>query len=84
MEKKEKIIYALLIIAVAGIAYHTGYAAGYENALNWGVEKAVYMLELKGYEVDLNTHLIASGLAVYQERVDKMFIKIKNASENEN
>ena len=63
-----KIAIAFIIGVLLG--YVIGYSIGYGAALNWAVEKAFWLIEIKGYEIDINKGVILQGLLQYKNHVD--------------
>ena len=51
------------------IGFGFGYSMGWINALDWGLKRAVYFLNLKGIEIDVNTNLLANGIYRYQNNI---------------
>ena len=62
----------IAIAFVMGIllGYIIGYSIGYGAALNWAVDKAFWLIEIKGYEIDINKGMILHGLFQYKNHVD--------------
>jgi len=64
--------WVLLIVIMGLVGFGMGYSIGYMSALNWSVDKAIWLLEIKGIEVDINAGLIAEGLWRYKDRIGEM------------
>jgi hypothetical protein len=63
------IIVVVCLILGGIIGYAIGFGSGSLWALNWGLKKAVYFLDLKGIKVEANTDLIAQGIFRYQNNI---------------
>lgn len=70
---KTRIAIALVLGLLLGFSF--GFYVGTYKALDWSVDKAVYLIELKGIEVDVNKELITWGLMTYKRRIDDAFIR---------
>lgn len=71
-----KIQIAALILAAAlciTISYSIGFESGKVSGLDWCVNKGMQLLTMQGYNISIDSHFIALGLAYYQDRVDKLF-----------
>ena len=60
----------MLMIIFTLLAGFMGYTAGFTAGLNWSIEKAFWLLEIKGYEVDINLPLIQTGIQMYKSHAE--------------
>ena len=68
------IIISLLVGGVVGAVI------GAKAALTWCVNKAVYFLDLKGIDIEMNVEEIANAIQMYKYQIDLCYPTIKNAS----
>ena len=68
-DKKSLIIIILIIVLVGFLSYTIGFAQGAIYMADWGVEKAVYFLELKGLELGVDENLIAYEVYRYKNNI---------------
>ena len=61
--------YVLVFIIACLLGYSIGYCKGAYDLLEWSIEKALYFLELKGVQVDINSEEIIRGLTQYKEMI---------------
>jgi len=71
MEDKFKLV-SLLIIGLL-LGFIIGWTTGWTQALNWGVDKAVYFLDLKGIELDMNSAMIVAQIDRYRTHIDSCY-----------
>lgn len=71
----------LLIIAViAGIligfnwGFGIGFGIGYQRAINWSVDKAIWLFNLKGVDIEISKELISWGLVGFKNNIDRCFV----------
>ena len=71
--------YALVAVLIFLVGFGLGYGSGWVAALNWGVHKAVYFLELKGIKLDIDEKQIVYAINQYKNQIDVCYPGIENA-----
>jgi len=66
-EGKKRIVIAVIFLLIGGII---GAGIGATATLNWGVDKAIYFLDIKGYELDINKKEIINAIRMYRHEID--------------
>ena len=66
MTQHKLILLCLVFLIIGGFM---GYVMGVSWALNWGVEKAIMMLDKQGIEIKFNPKMISAGLYQYQNNI---------------
>ena len=82
MSPRKVIAFIICMLFLVLLGYTLGYAVGYTAALNWAFEKAIYILDFKGIEIDINKDMIISGLITYKNHA--YWDKILNITQNGN
>lgn len=67
MEIKYIIIISIIIGIIAGAG--VGYVAGFGAGLNWAFDKAIFLLDKQGIEINFNEDMIKAGLFQYKNNV---------------
>lgn len=78
----KKIIALVIIVFMVGSV--VGYSIGFTSGLNWSVGKAIYFLELKGIELDINKEEIVYGIQMYKNHFNACYPDLQNALEHNN
>ena len=76
-QNKWVVVFIILIFIIGSML---GIVIGWVQALNWGINKAVYFLELKGIEIDIDSVEIAQAINSYKSQIDSAYPQIENAS----
>jgi len=61
-----------------------GYGIGFGSAINWGINKAAYMLEIRGFNMttltlDVDLDQIIYGIMQYKENINTCYPDRQNA-----
>jgi len=67
-----KTLIAIAIICLL-IGFTVGYGVGYTAALNWGIGKAVYFLNLNNVTLDIREKEILQGIQYYKNKIDDTY-----------
>jgi len=83
---KKVSIWIMILMTIIGCfaGYIIGYSSGYMSALNWAVEKALWMFDMKGVEIDINGDLITAGLYRYKRNMDDMLSDWRPPEDDDN
>lgn len=73
MNKDSKNYYALILIVGILMGYSIGFMVGTRRALDWTFNKAIYFLDLKGIEIDLDLDQLKYGAMQWKHRIDACY-----------
>ena len=76
MNRKDKVKVAFIVAIMLLLGYTIGSETRKFQELDWCAEKAVWFLDIKGYELDINEPLISYALFRYQGRIDSILQQI--------
>ena len=66
---KKKTIYVIIILTSFIIGFLSGFSAGVYQTLSWTFDRAVYFLELKGVEIDIDKQMVIEGVQRYKNNI---------------
>lgn len=58
-----KLISIIIIIGILG--FTIGWTIGYTTALSWAIDQGMELLEINGYNVEIDADTIKAGIAMY-------------------
>ena len=77
-----KVAIVMMFLFGGVIGFAAGYAVGGITMLNWGIDKAIYFLNLKGVELEIDSDEISSGIRQYMGAFNTCYpgMRLENAS----
>jgi len=79
--RKNKTVWGCIIISLI-IGILIGYNIGFTATLNWGVNKAIHFLSLKGIEIDIEKEELIYAISQYRNHINVCYPDYKKYISN--